>query len=340
MKAASAPGDRAVRKIRVRAILFLMLALVAGAGAVLLIKNYLDRMGSGAAARVQTVQVVVAKVDIPIGTPLTKEHLAVTGWPQQTVPPGTFTNVELVEGRTIQQALVQGEPVLLSRLADEKAGTGLTALLAKGTRAMAVRVDQVVGVAGFVKPGDYVDVIVTMSPDEETRKEIFDKAARVSKIILQNIKVLAVGAHMMTKGNKPVKVSVVTLEVNPDQSERLALASKHGVIQLTMRSRIDQDDVATTGVTPLALLQPDEGMEDAEGKKEEKKLTQEELTTLAWIKARRKRARSRRRRSRSAAAKKEEKPAAPVVEVLRGDKIEERKLRPTADSKKPSTITP
>jgi pilus assembly protein CpaB len=326
MKAVSniSGSNRIVRKIRVRAIMFLILALVAGVGAVMLVKNYLDRMKAvRAAAPSATVKVVVAAIDIPIGTPLTKQQLATTSWPVKHVPNGAFGNPSEVLDRTVQQTIVKGEPILKERLADEKAGRGLTAILAKGTRAMAVKVNQVVGVAGFVKPGDYVDVIVTMSPDEESKRVVqkLKKAARVSKIFLQNIKVLAVGQHMATQGTKPVKVQVVTLEVNPIQSERLALASRHGSIQLTMRSRVDQDSVPTSGITPIALLSPDEGSEEIEPAQ----ASSSEKSTERWM------ARRRRRRVKKVEVK-EPKPKAPVVEVLRGNRIEQRKLRPTADS--------
>lgn len=192
---------------------------------------------------------------------------------------------------------------------------------------MAVKVDQVVGVAGFVQPGDYVDVISTMAPDDETRKDLKNNPAKIAKIILQNIKVLAVGEHMTTQGSKPVKVQVVTLEVTVDQSERLALASRHGQLLLTMRSRVDQEQVATAGITPLDLLSPDDGVE----RKEKEKEKVDEKSTQEWLAMRRRQRKER--EARAAAKKKEKKPDAPVVEVLRGDRIEERKLRPTPDSK-------
>jgi pilus assembly protein CpaB len=326
MAIADAPGNRVVRKIRIKAILFLVLALVAGAAAVALVKYYLDRLGPSKAAAT-TASVMVAKVDIPIGTELTAEHLKSVAWPAQNLPKGAFSTPKEVVGQTVQQNLVAGEPILHERLADETSGRGLTAILKKGTRAMAVKVDQVVGVAGFVKPGDYVDVITTMSPDAETKKEIKNEPARISKIILQNIKVLAVGEHMASKsGSKPVKVKVVTLEVNPDQSERLALASRYGVIQLTMRSRVDQESVPTAGITPVALLSPDEGVLEEEEPDQAK-------SNEAWLRQQRAKLRRARARAKAKAAPKKEEPAVPVIEVLRGNRIEERKLRPSADSK-------
>jgi pilus assembly protein CpaB len=326
------PGDssnRVVRKIRVRAILFLMLALIAGGGAVLLVKNYIDRVDMMRGGPLNITKVVVAAIDVPVGTVLAEQHVKLVSWPADNMPVRSFDKVDKVLNKTTRQALVKGEPVLQDRLVGESAGMGLTAILPKGKRAMTVKVDQVVGVAGFVRPGDNVDVITTMAPDKETRKNLKEEPAKISKIILQNIKVLAVGEHMQTQGTKPVKVSVVTLEVDPQQSERLALASRHGAIQLTMRSRIDQDSIPTPGVTPVALLAPDEGTEEEKEKAKEKAAAAADKSTQQWLAVRR-----RRRRPRKVAKKEEPpKPAAPVVEVLRGRRIEERKLRPTADSK-------
>lgn len=323
--AASAPTNRVIRRIRIRAILFLLLALAAGVGAVVLVKGYLDRARASRQATSAT-RVVVAAADVPIGMPLTAEHLTVAEWPAGNLPLGVFSDAMALVGRTPITSLVKGEPILAGRLADEKAGRGMTALLKKGTRAMGVKVDQVIGVAGFVQPGDYVDVITTMAPDEETRKELGDNSARVSKIILQNIKVLSVGEHMTTQGNKPVPVQVVNLEVTPEQSERLALASRHGEIQLTIRSRIDQDQVSSTGVTPVALLAPDDG------KKRSKMLLapaeNPNVQAAARVVAARKRPAGKKVEKTEPA-----KPEVPVVEVLRGDRIEERKLKNTADNK-------
>jgi pilus assembly protein CpaB len=185
----------------------------------------------------------------------------------------------------------------------------MAALLDEGLRAMAVQVNSVVGVAGFVQPGDYVDVITTMRPDGETKDVLDNDAASISKIILQNIKVLAVGTHLATEGREPVKVKVVTLAVTPDQSEKLALGSQYGKIQLTIRSRIDQEEEATAGVTPLVLLSPDEGAE----------LTTSRVREPVAVR----RPASRRR------AKTAEEPAKrpSTVEIIRGTRIEERKLR-------------
>jgi pilus assembly protein CpaB len=306
-----------VAQIRTRAIAFLLVAVVAGAGAVMLVKQYLDSVEHAAAsATPKTKPVVVAAMELPIAVRLEAKHVKVVSWPADHVPEGSFTDVKLVIDKTVRQSLVKGEAILKERLADENLGQGLAALLADGMRAMAVEVDAVVGVAGFVQPGDYVDVITTMQPDDETRKERHDDAAKVSKIILQYVRVLAVGEHLTTSvGGKPVNVKVVTLGVTPPESEKLALASQYGKIQLALRSRIDQLQASTLGVTPATLLvgaPPDGGVAAAPPLEEVKP---------------RQTYRHQRLTRQAAQPEPVKPPEAPVVEILRGTKIEQRKLR-------------
>ncbi len=319
-------SSRLVRKIRLRALLFFALALVAGAGAVFLVKTYMDRArAASATAPIAATLVVVAAEPVPIGTRLQGSHLAVVRWPVGDVPDGAFESVEQVVGRSVQRDLVAGEPVLATRLADPQRGDGLAAILEDGHRAMAVKVDQVIGVAGFVQPGDSVDVITTMKPDLDSQS--LGRAARVAKIFLQNIRVLAVGEHLSTDGHKPITVQVVTLEVTPDQAERLALASQHGEIQLTMRSRVDRESVPTSGITPDMLLAADEGAEPREAAPAR---APEPPPAPARRHSTR---RARSHRSSPAASVTPAAPAAPVVEILRAGKVEERKLRPSSDAK-------
>jgi pilus assembly protein CpaB len=321
-----APGNRVVRKIRTRAVLFLGAAIIAGIGAVLLVKVYLDQARRhSAAATVETVTVVVASKDIPSGQRLEATQLELVRWPVGHLPAGAFTKVDDVIGQTSRDNMVTGEPVLQERLATKDHGQGLAAILDPGARAMAVKVDQVVGIAGFVQPDDRVDVITTITTDDETRAALSNKAQKMSKIILQDIRVLAVGEHLSTDGHKPVKVQVVTLEVQPEQSERLALASQYGTIQLTMRSRVDRETVETDGVTPLALLSSGE---------EARPVAPPPPTAVAKEETR---AEANRRPARRVAPKPpvaDKQPAPPpqtpsVIEILRGtSKVEERKIKP------------
>jgi pilus assembly protein CpaB len=324
---AEAPGNRVVRKIRMRAVLFLAAAIVAGLGAVFLVKVYLDQARRrSAAATVETTSVVVAAKDIPSGQRLEAADLDLIRWPAEHTPAGTFVKIDDVIGQTSRDNMVAGEPVLQERLANKDQGQGLAAILDSGARAMAVKVDQVVGIAGFVQPGDRVDVITTIATDEETRSALANKAQKMSKIILQDIRVLAVGEHLSTDGHKPVKVQVVTLEVQPEQSERLALASQYGTIQLTMRSRVDRETVDTEGVTPLALLSPEGDVKPAA-------VPTTPATTVAKDEPRTQvNRRPARRAVQPSVAEKQ--PAPPpqtpsVIEILRGtSKVEERKLKP------------
>jgi pilus assembly protein CpaB len=172
-------------------------------------------------------------------------------------------------------------------------------------RAMTVQVNEVIGVGGFIHPGDLVDVLTTMQTPLTTGSQVLEVRSR---IVLQNIRVLAVGEDMVTQNAKPVKVPVVTLLVTPWQSERLALASTQGKLQLTMRSQSDQDEQATPGISPPELLE----------------LAKEAPPAPAA---------SHHHASRHVVASAPPPPAIvrprepDVVEVLRGDRFEERKIR-------------
>ncbi len=260
-------GVGGVRKTRFQAVLFLLLALTAGLGAVLLVHLYLEQVHEHARARAvpdsATTPLVLATADIEIGAVLSKEHLEVVSWPKEYRPPDGFGSVEEVAGKPVIRELVAGTPILRRQLADPAHGDGLALLLAEeGTRAMTVSVDRVIGVFGFIQPGDYVDVITTMSPDKETKGALDTDPGRVSKIVLQKVRVLAVGEHIQTDRREPRQVQAVTLQVLPEESERLALASDYGRIQLTLRSPIDQTFVATPGITPLGLLLTEESALD------------------------------------------------------------------------------
>lgn len=238
--------DKHKRRNATWGLAFIVIALVAAAGAALLLTRYMD--SRVAAARVPTSEVVVAQVDIPVATPIKPEWLSVVAWPAAARPEGAAAEPSTLVGQVALVPITRGEAVLPSKLAAAGARSGLATLLPGGMRAAAVRVDDVVGVAGFVHPGDRVDVIVTMQPREG--------APQTSKIVLQNIKVLAVGQHLQLQGKeaeKPNPVTVATLQVTGDESERLALASTTGRILLTLRPLGDEEVVETRGVTPPVL---------------------------------------------------------------------------------------
>ncbi|HKS29443.1 MAG TPA: Flp pilus assembly protein CpaB [Pyrinomonadaceae bacterium] len=198
--------------------------------------------------------VVVAKVDIPIGAKIIPEQLMVVQFPRESIPDGTFDNPQKLIGRVAVQTIRSREPVTDSRLAPEGSAAGLSAAIPEGYRAMTVKVDDVVGVSGFIQPGTLVDVVVVINPEENTVEK-----GPVSKIVLQNIKVLANGQNIdKPKDDREANsVKAVTLQVTPEEAEKLALASTEGKLQLVMRNSIDQDDEQTNGVNKRTLLSGD-----------------------------------------------------------------------------------
>lgn len=196
-----------------------------------------------------TQQVVVAAADLPLGTELKKEDVSVANYPVGAVPDGVFSKPTDVIGRGVISTIVKNEPVLAAKLASKEAGAGLPPIIPDGMRAVSVRVNDVIGVAGYVLPGTRVDVVCTESPTSQPQDA-------TSKVILSNVQVLTAGTRMeqdQEKG-KPMQVTVVTLLVYPEQSERLALASTEGKIQLALRNPLDQSAPETPGVRPALLL--------------------------------------------------------------------------------------
>jgi pilus assembly protein CpaB len=235
------------RRSGARLLGFVGVSVVAAIASALLLTRYMDTRT--AQARLPTRPVVVAVGELPIGTQLRAANLAVAEWPAASLPDGTFQGVKDLEGKMVAARLYPREPVLAAKLAGGT-GSGLSALLPPGMRAAAVRVDDVVGVAGFIQPGDSVDVIATI------RAEGSGQAVTSSKVILQNVRVLAVGKELDGKSrpDKVVQATVATLMIDPTQSERLALAAAQGKLLLTLRNDTDTEVVATHGTTALGLL--------------------------------------------------------------------------------------
>lgn len=237
------------RRTGSRAVVFWGVAAVAGLGAALMIARYLDRKTVTVTAPVD--KIVVAAIDLPMATRLTPEHLKMVEWPVSALPPGAIKDVKDAVDRVLISHLITGEPIRAAQLAAKDAGNGLAALIPLHMRAMAVRVDDVVGVAGFIHPDDRVDVIVTLRPPKPADAE------STSKVILQNVKVLAVGKEIEVADQARRQASpaaVATLLVSPDQAEKLALAASEGRLILTLRSWTDSAAVDTSGMNPTALL--------------------------------------------------------------------------------------
>lgn len=233
-----------------RFFIVLVGATVFGLMAALAVGRYLS---SAQALTANMQSVVVAKVEIPLGSKLVAEQLAVVRVPGDALPAGTFDSVDKVIGRVAVVSIAQREPMTDYKLAPEGAAAGLSAVIPEGYRAMTVKVDDVVGVAGFARPGALVDVVVVIQPAGERQ----NNEGPISKIVLQNIKVLASGQSIdqpKQDDREAASVKAVTLQVTPEQTEKLALASSEGKLQLVMRNSVDQGDEQTQGVDKRMLL--------------------------------------------------------------------------------------
>jgi pilus assembly protein CpaB len=233
---------------RIRVFIVLVLAVTAGGVLAFGTYNYVQH----APARTVTLPtrpVVVAAADLDIGASLGKDDLRIIDWPANAVPAGAFSNPADVIGRGLILPVIQNEPILPNKLAGQGEGAGLPPAIPPGLRAVSVKVNEVIGVAGYVLPGTHVDVVATVSPNEKQED-------MTSKVILTNVEVLAAGTKIEreTEKGKPIAVSVVTLLVNPEEAERLTLAATQGKIQLALRNPLDRETPATRGIRPAALL--------------------------------------------------------------------------------------
>jgi pilus assembly protein CpaB len=233
---------------RMRVLLVLLVAIAAGGGLAYGTYNYVRNVPA-AAASVPTRPVVVAAADLGVGTAIRPEDVRIIDWPAAALPAGVFEKPDDVVGRGLVMPLIQNELILPMKLASKEAGSGLPIMIPEGERAVSVRVNEVIGVAGYVLPGTRVDVVAVASATDK-------KADTTSKVVLTNVQVLAAGTKMEQNGDesKPIPVTVVTLLVAPDQAERLTLASTEGKIQLALRNPLDQSSPVTSGVRPAGLL--------------------------------------------------------------------------------------
>jgi len=230
--------------------IFAVLAIAVLAGGGLAYGTY-NMMNTQPPPTTQTTfqPVVVATADLTMGAEIKAEDLKVAQFPDKGAPEGAYSRIEEVVGRGVVVNIVRNEPILPGKLASKEAGSGLPPVIPEGMRAVSVRVNDVIGVAGYVLPGTRVDVLATASPTQNT-------ADMTTKVVLANVQVLTAGTRMEQdqKDGKPVQVTVVTMSVTPEQAERLALASTEGKIQLALRNPLDQSAPATPGMRPSVLL--------------------------------------------------------------------------------------
>ena len=196
-------------------------------------------------------KMIVAKVDIPLGARIIAEQLTTVEVPKAATPDGTFTKEEQVIGRISITKISAREPLTSYRLAAVGSSGGLSAVIPEGYRAMTVKVDDETGIAGFLMPGTLVDVLAVINAD--------NNQGPISKIVLQNIKVLANGQNLdQPKDEREASsVKTVTLQVTPDQTEKLALASAEGKLRLSLRNSTDQGDELTRGASKSTILNGD-----------------------------------------------------------------------------------
>lgn len=230
-----------------RFLLALAGAVFFGLLAIMAAKNYLNAKVTSDIAKTETA-VVIAKTEIPRGTKIGPEHITVERYPIRLLPEGAMVKKDEVIGRVAFLDVPAKTLILDKQLAGLGAQPGLSGITAPGMRSVSVRVDEASGVAGFVAPETYVDVIAIMQPQ-------LDGAKAVSKVILQKVKVLAGGQKMETKSDgKAALVNTVTLEVTPAQAEKLKLAEAEGRLQLSIRNGIDQIIEKTPGATKRDVI--------------------------------------------------------------------------------------
>jgi pilus assembly protein CpaB len=232
-----------------RGLIFLGLAVVMGLAAAWVTTEFSPRSAEANIAAVKTTPVVVVRSNVTVATSLTVAQLQLVDWPSEHVPAGTLHSVDDAKDRIVRRPLAQGEPVLESSLFPTGASGGLGAVISDKYRAVSVKVDNVIGVAGFVVPGSRVDVMATIRRVDQKR------ALPYSKVILQDVRVLAVDQKLEeVKSGDPELVSVVTLEVDPIQAEHLIYAAHEGRLQLALRSPGDDVKVATRSIGVVDVL--------------------------------------------------------------------------------------
>jgi pilus assembly protein CpaB len=201
-------------------------------------------------ASMETRNVVVATSPLALGAPIKSADLKVVPWPSNNVPRGAFEKLDEVVDRVAVSNILPEEPVLEGRLAARGAGLGLSPIIPPGMRAVSVRVNDVVSVAGFVLPGSRVDVIVTGVP-----RGAENHTGPLARTILSNLLVISAGKNIQPDATgQPENVPVVTLLVSPDQAEVLTLASIEGRIQLSLRNNTDAEATASGGIRAAEIF--------------------------------------------------------------------------------------
>ena len=197
------------------------------------------------------MQVVVAAQTITMGTRLHENHLRLVDWPSRNPVPGAFSDPQKLIDRGVIVPIAENEPITANKVASLEAGAGLPPVIPEGMRAISVRVNEVIGVAGFVVPGSLVDVLVTVRTNSGPADE------PMTRTVVSKVTVLTAGTRFdqeKSKDGEPIPTSVVTLAVLPDDAERIALAGNEGKITLALRNPLDVDATATKGIKLAGLM--------------------------------------------------------------------------------------
>ncbi|SDT29092.1 Flp pilus assembly protein CpaB [Pseudomonas oryzae] len=232
-----------------RTLMLIALSVVLGLGAAWMANNWLSaRLNTTADSNMENV--VVAAVEIPFGQMVEPQHVKVVSMPKGTAPGDAFDSVEKVSGRIATFTLLQGDILRSARLAEHLGGSTLASLIEPNKRAISVRVDDVVGVAGFLLPGNRVDVLVA-------KKVSGSSNVAESETILYDLRVLAVDQTASTDKTQPVVVRAVTLEMTSEEAEVLVKAQTEGKLQLALRNPLDdQKKVDEPKPAPVVAVVP------------------------------------------------------------------------------------
>jgi pilus assembly protein CpaB len=229
----------------IKAISLLVLAVIVGLAAAVYAAGWVAQRSN-----IASTKVVTAAVDIELGSKINPQMLTTAEWPSESVPADAFKDVKELQDRVLKASVLRGEAIVNRKLSPVGTQGGLSAVIAEGKRAMTVRVNDVIGVAGFALPGNYVDVMVNAQQDRARG----ESGNQVSMTVLEQVLVLAVAQEASRDDTKPKVVSAVTLELSPGDAEKLDLARSVGTLSLVLRNQLDKKTVATSGITKAELL--------------------------------------------------------------------------------------
>ncbi|MDQ7836646.1 MAG: Flp pilus assembly protein CpaB [Humidesulfovibrio sp.] len=232
-----------------KSIIQLGMALLLALSAGILVYQWMQaKATAGRGQAVRTVPLVVATRELPAGAKLSADMLRLQNYPETMTPAQHYTTVKEVEGRILASGMSANEPLTPSRLSGESASGGISAVITHGKRAMAVKGNKVMGLAGLIRPGNMVDVLVTLPKDEKGQSSM-------TKVVLENVPVLAAGAQMTSEKDEAAQhADIYTLELTPQESEKVALASTQGTLHFALRNASDTEVVLTEGADVKTAL--------------------------------------------------------------------------------------